>query len=205
MNSNDQTPNRQLIATHMLIACGPSGVGKSTLLTHLLSSRPTCTLSRSTTTRAPRGNEQNGVEYDFVDVDTFRARIEAGAFAEYADVFGNYYGTPHAMIHDAIAEGKDVLFDIDIQGARNLKAQYPGAWCIAIAPPSFEILEQRLRSRGTDAADVIEKRLAKARFELSQENLFDFVLVNDKLEQAYDDICRIYDVMRQRALRVKIL
>ena len=205
MNSNATLPSRKIIATHMLIACGPSGVGKSTLLTHLLSQRPTCTLSRSTTTRAPRGNEQNGVEYDFVDVETFRSRIEAGAFAEYADVFGNYYGTPHAMIHDAISEGKDVLFDIDIQGARNLKAQYPGAWCIAIAPPSFEVLEHRLRSRGTDANDVIGHRLAKARFELSQEDVFDFVLINDKLDDACQNICRIYDVMRQRAERVTIL
>ena len=205
MNSSASLTARSRTASHMLIACGPSGVGKSTLLTHLLTARPTCTLSRSTTTRAPRGNERNGVEYDFVDVDTFRRRIEAGAFAEYADVFGNYYGTPHTMIHDAIAEGRDVLFDIDIQGARNLKAQYPGAWCVAIAPPSFEILEHRLRSRGTDAPDVIEKRLAKARFELSQEDLFDFVLINDRLDQACDDICRIYDVMRQRAARVTIL
>ncbi len=205
MSDAIQSPDRSVIAAHMLIACGPSGVGKSTLLNYLLAHRPSCSLSRSTTTRAPRGTEKNGVEYDFVDIPTFKARIEAGEFAEYADVFGNFYGTPHAMIKNAITEGKDVLFDIDIQGARNLKAQYPGAWCIAIAPPSFEVLEDRLRSRGTDAPDVIETRLAKARFELSQQGLFDFVLINDKLDVACQDICKIYDVMAHRAPRVKIL
>lgn len=202
MNEKNLNLDRTVIASHMLIVCGPSGVGKSTLLGHLLSNRPSCSLSRSTTTRAPRGTEQNGVEYDFVDIPTFKARIEAGEFAEYADVFGNFYGTPHAMIQDAISAGKDVLFDIDVQGARNLKAQYPGAWCIAIAPPSFEILENRLRNRGTDAPEVIEKRLAKARFELSQEDLFDFILVNDDLAKAQSDICNIYDAMTQRAPRV---
>lgn len=203
--SDETILDRRVIASHMLIACGPSGVGKSTLLNYLLAHRPSSRLSRSTTTRAPRGSEQNGVEYDFVDVETFKKRIDAGEFAEYADVFGNFYGTPHRMINDTIADGKDVLFDIDIQGARNLKAQYPGAWCIAIAPPSFEVLENRLRSRGTDAPEVIEKRLAKARFELSQKDIFDFVLINDKLDVACEDICRIYDVMAAREPRVKIM
>ena len=203
--SDEKNLDRRVIASHMLIACGPSGVGKSTLLNYLLARRPSCCLSRSTTTRAPRGTEQNGVEYDFVDVETFKKRIDAGEFAEYADVFGNFYGTPHRMITDSIAAGNDVLFDIDIQGARNLKVQYPGAWCIAIAPPSFEVLENRLRSRGTDAPEVVEKRLAKARFELSQKDLFDFVLINDKLDVACEDICRIYDVMTAREPRVKIM
>lgn len=203
--SDEKNLDRRVIASHMLIACGPSGVGKSTLLNYLLARRPSCRLSRSTTTRAPRGTEQNGVEYDFVDVETFKKRIDAGEFAEYADVFGNFYGTPHRMITDSIAAGNDVLFDIDIQGARNLKIQYPGAWCIAIAPPSFEVLENRLRSRGTDAPEVVEKRLAKARFELSQKDLFDFVLINDKLDVACENICRIYDVMTTREPRVKIM
>ncbi len=201
--SDENVQDRRVMAAHMLIVCGPSGVGKSTLFGHLLNHRPMCSLSRSTTTRAPRGSEQNGVEYDFVDVETFKKRIEAGEFAEYADVFGNFYGTPHAMIQNAIAEGKDVLFDIDIQGARNIKAQYPGAWCIAIAPPSFEVLENRLRNRGTDAPEVIAKRLAKARYELSQRDIFDFVIVNDQLDKACEDICRIYDVMAAREPRVQ--
>jgi len=188
-------------AAHMLIICGPSGSGKSTLLNHLLSHRETCRLSRSTTTRAPRGAEKDGVEYDFVDVAAFEARVAKGEFAEYANVFGNYYGTPHAMIRQAIEAGQDVLFDIDVQGARQLKAQYPGAWCLLIAPPSFEVLERRLRGRGTDAHDAIERRLQTARQELSQHDLFDIVVVNDDLTTASAQICAAYDVMRLRAAR----
>jgi len=196
-----KAPGLAQVAAHMLIICGPSGSGKSTLLNHLLSHRATCRLSRSTTTRAPRGEEQDGVEYDFVDVATFKARVTKGEFAEYANVFGNYYGTPHAMIRQAIEVGQDVLFDIDVQGARQLKTQYPGAWCLLIAPPSFEVLERRLRGRGTDADDAIERRLQTARQELSQHDLFDIVVVNDDLATASSQICAAYDVMRLRAAR----
>ncbi len=189
------------ISRHMLIICGPSGTGKSTLIQHLLAHRNTCCLSRSTTTRAPRGSEQNGVEYDFVDVDTFKARIEADEFAEYANVFGNYYGTPHEMIRSTVEEkGLDVLFDIDVQGARTLRGKYPGVWCVLIAPPSMEVLEKRLRSRATDAPDVIERRLNTARHELAQTDLFDFTIVNDDLDTACSQICALYDVLRLRSL-----
>lgn len=187
------------LVKHMLIVCGPSGTGKSTLLGYLLSHRDTCCLSRSTTTRAPRGTEQNGVEYDFVDKETFEARIAAGEFVEYANVFGNFYGTPHEMIRSNVEEkGLDVLFDIDVQGARNVRSQYPGCWCVLIAPPSMEILEKRLRSRGTDAPDVIERRLNTARHELAQTDLFDFTIVNDDLDTACGQICALYDALRLR-------
>lgn len=187
------------LVKHMLIICGPSGTGKSTLLGYLLSHRSTCCLSRSTTTRAPRGKEQNGVEYDFVDKDTFLKKIEAGDFVEYADVFGNYYGTPHEMIRSTVEEkGMDVLFDIDVQGARNIRKQYPGCWCVLIAPPSFEVLENRLRARATDAPDVIERRLNTAKHELAQTDLFDFTIVNDDLDTACRQICALYDTLRLR-------
>jgi guanylate kinase len=198
----DMADDKTRIASHMLIICGPSGTGKSTLLNHLLSHRDTCCLSRSTTTRAPRGKEQNGVEYDFVDMDTFKAKIEAGDFAEYANVFGNFYGTPHEMIRSTVEEkGLDVLFDIDVQGARNIRAQYPGVWCVLIAPPSFEVLENRLRSRATDAPEVIERRLNTAKHELAQTDLFDFTIVNDDLDTACRQLCELYDVMRLKTLR----
>ena len=191
--------DKSKITPHMLIVCGPSGTGKSTLLGHLLANRNSCCLSRSTTTRAPRGKEQNGVEYDFVDVETFQKRIENDEFAEYANVFGNYYGTPHEMIRSTVEEkGLDVLFDIDVQGARQLRAKYPGVWCVLIAPPSFEVLEKRLRSRGTDAPEVIERRLNTAKHELAQTDLFDFTIINDDLSTACAQICALYDALRLR-------
>ena len=191
----------QEIASHMLIVCGPSGSGKSTLIAHLLERRRSCELSRSMTTRAPRGIERDGLEYDFVDLETFNARIEEDAFAEYAKVFGHYYGTPHSMIREKIILGLDVVFDIDVQGARQLKKRYPGAWCMLISPPSFEILEKRLRARATDSPEVIASRLKIASDEMSQRNLFDFIVINDDLATASDKCCAIYDAMRLRSKR----
>lgn len=187
------------IAAHMLIVVGPSGTGKSTLLNHLLSQRSDCGMSRSTTTRAPRGTEQNGVEYDFVDIPTFESKIQNGDFAEYANVFGNYYGTPHEMIRANVEAQRNVLFDIDVQGARQLKKQYPGAWCVLIAPPSMAVLEKRLRGRATDRPEVIERRLETAKSELAQTDLFDFVIFNDKLDVAQNELIAIYDLLSKRA------
>lgn len=187
--------DRSAIAKHMLIVVGPSGTGKSTLLNYLMSMRNNCAFSRSTTTRAPRGKERHGVEYDFVDTETFQAHIKEGFFAEYANVFGNFYGTPHAMIQENTDKGLNVLFDIDVQGARQLKAQYPDAWCLLIAPPSMEVLERRLRRRATDAPEVIARRLRTAKEELAQTDLFDFVIVNDELEIAKNKILAVYDAL----------
>ena len=186
-------------AAHMLIVVGPSGTGKSTLLSHLLASRNTCEMSRSTTTRAPRGQEKNGVEYDFVDVPTFEKKIAHGDFAEYANVFGNYYGSPHEMIQQTVGRGLDVLFDIDVQGARQIKSKYPGAWCVLIAPPSMDVLEKRLRGRATDAPEVIEKRLQTAKIELAEKDLFDFVIFNDNLSESQAQLVAIYDLLSLRA------
>ena len=187
------------VSAHMLIVVGPSGTGKSTLLGHLMSVRNDCGMSRSTTTRAPRGQEQNGVEYDFVDIPTFEKKIANGDFVEYANVFGNYYGTPHKMISQNVESGRNVLFDIDVQGARSLKKQYPGAWCVLIAPPSMEILEKRLRGRGTDAPEVIDRRLNTARKELAECDLFDFVIINDDLQTAQNQLVQLYDMLMLRA------
>ncbi len=185
----------------MLIVCGPSGAGKSTLLKHLLGERCTCALSRSTTTRAPRGKEQDGVDYDFVDLASFERAIAEDAFAEHASVFGHYYGTPHKMIREIAGDGNDILFDIDVQGARQIKEKYPDCWCVLIAPPSMQVLEQRLRGRKTDADEVIKRRLAQAQIELSQEDLFDFVIVNEKLDLAKEQMLMLYDCMRLRTER----
>ena len=187
------------IGAHMLIVVGPSGTGKSTLLNHLMAVRHTCRFSRSTTTRAPRGTEQNGVEYDFVSIPEFEEKIKNNAFAEYASVFGNYYGTPHAMIEANVDSGFDVLFDIDVQGARLLKTQYPNAWCVLIAPPSMAVLEARLRGRKTDAPDVIERRLKTAEKELAETDLFDFCIVNDDLQTAKEQLVALYDLIALKA------
>lgn len=197
--SDAKSKTNDRIGSHMFIVVGPSGTGKSTLLNHLMTARQDCRLSRSATTRAPRGQERDGVEYDFISVAEFEERIKRNEFAEFASVFGNYYGTPHAMIEANVSEGFNVLFDIDVQGARLLKTHYPLAWCVLVAPPSMKVLEARLRGRKTDAPEVIERRLKTAQTELAQTDLFDFCVINDDLQTAKDRLLAIYDVLALRA------
>lgn len=189
------------LGEHMLIVCGPSGVGKSTLVKGLLERTPQTMLSVSYTTRPSRANERDGVHYHFVDRSRFEAMIAAGAFAEWAEVHGNLYGTARTSLEEARAAGRDVVFDIDYQGARQLKAGYPGAWGVLVFPPSLSDLEARLRGRGTESEEVVARRLAKAREELAQVALFDFVLVNDDLERAAAALQGIYAALRLRRWR----
>lgn len=186
---------------HMLIVCGPSGVGKSTLVRTLLDAQPATMLSVSYTTRAPRPTEREGVHYHFVERAQFEAMVAEGAFAEWAEVHGNLYGTTRASIASAHASDRDVLFDIDYQGARQLKAAYPGAWGVLVFPPSMAELESRLRGRGTESEEVVLRRLAKAREELSQVSLFEFVIVNDDLSRTAVELASIYAALRLRRWR----
>jgi|SRR5690554_3676861 len=187
----------------MLIVCGPSGVGKTSLCRALLEARPRLTPSVSYTTRGRRGKEVDGEAYHFIDVPGFEAMIERDEFAEWAQVHGNYYGTSSKIIEGAWAEGRDVLFDIDYQGASQLKERYPHATTVLVAPPDMRTLEERLRGRGTDAEDVIERRLKAARHELSQHELFDFLVENRDFEPALGALCAVYDSARHaRALKV---
>ena len=177
----------------LVVISSPSGAGKTTLCKRLMEEFPNLKFSVSYTTRSPRPGEKNGVDYVFVDGETFQRMIEAGEFAEWADVHGNRYGTPRAAVREALEGGRDVLFDIDWQGGRQLKAQFEkDALLIWVLPPSLQTLEDRLRRRATDDPDVIERRLLTAKLELQNYGIYHFVVVNDDLVRAYDQVRAIY-------------
>ncbi len=175
----------------VLTVCAPSGTGKTTLLDKLREEFSNFGYSISCTTRAPRGTEQDGVNYHFISKDTFQERIEQNYFAEWAYVHGNYYGTPLAAVRQLLDQGRDVLLDIDVQGAQKLRTLLPGLY-LFILPPSFAVLEERLRSRGTDSEEAIATRLANAAGEIAQAHTFDAVLVNDDLKLAYEQLRAAY-------------
>lgn len=170
----------------LVIIAAPSGTGKTTLCTRLLRDIPELMLSVSMTTRAPRGAEKHGVEYFFVTREEFQAKIAVNGFAEWAEVHGNFYGTSREFVSKAFAQGKSLLLDIDVQGADQLKVSFPDATLrIFLEPPSKEELERRLRSRGTDSEESIQKRLQAVEREMAKKHHFDHAIVNDDLEKAY--------------------
>jgi guanylate kinase len=178
----------------LFIVCGPSGVGKTSLSRRLLERRSRLSLSVSYTTRAARDGEEDGVDYHFVDEETFVEMRDREQFAEWARVHGNFYGTPVSAILDAWRADRDVLFDIDYQGARQLKERFPDETRgVLIIPPDMQTLERRLRGRKTDADDVIARRLEAARHELAQFELYHFILENDDFDHAADQLIAIYD------------
>ncbi len=182
----------------LYIVSAPSGAGKSSLISALLESNPNSDLqvSVSHTTRAPREGEVNGQHYHFVSVDEFKAAIEEGVFFEWAEVFGNYYGTSRKVIEQQLANGIDVFLDIDWQGARQVKELMPQAKGIFILPPSRTELERRLIGRGTDSDEVIAGRMAKAVSEMSHYDEYDYLIVNDSFEQALADFGAIIKANR---------
>ncbi len=169
----------------ILILSGPSGAGKSTIIRQAASRIEPYYFSISSTTRAPREGERDGVEYHFVTREAFEAGIEAGEFLEYAEVHGNYYGTSLVPVQKALEEGKLVIFDIDVQGHR-LARERMGEWITSafITPPTLTELERRLRERASDAPDVIDQRLRNAREEIRAIDEFDYVLINDDIDEA---------------------
>lgn len=173
---------------NLYVVAAPSGAGKTTLVRMLLESEPDVRLSISYTTRAPRTGEQDGREYHFVDVESFRGMIDRHEFLEWAEVHGNFYGTSRKWIADQLAAGSDVLLEIDWQGAQQVRKLFPQAIGVFILPPSMEELTRRLTGRGTDSADVIERRLAAAQAEMRHVGEFDYVIINDLLERALDDL-----------------
>lgn len=182
----------------------PSGAGKSTLSGMLLSKMQNITMSVSATTRAPRTGEVDGKHYHFLDKARFQALIEDDAFLEYAEVHGNYYGTLKSEVETAFKRGDDVLFDIDWQGTQQIRAQDESAGSLVtifILPPSLTELERRLQARAQDSAEVVQRRMAKARDELSHWAEYDFVLMNKDLDACYVDVETILKAERTRASR----
>jgi guanylate kinase len=181
------------------IVSAPSGSGKSTLVSELFKVVKHLDFSISYTTRPPRGSEQNGKEYFFVTKEQFEAMIQADEFLEYANVFGNYYGTARRFLREAEARGNDLLLDIDVQGAQQIKQRIPVAVSIFILPPDREKLEWRLRNRGLDSEAVIRRRLDTARREIENYSKYDYILVNDRLERSTDELKAV--VLAERILR----
>jgi guanylate kinase len=180
----------------LFVISSPSGAGKTTLARRL-AEREGLHFSVSYTTRAPRANETNGVDYNFVSNDEFSRMVEAQEFAEYAVVHGNRYGTAVATIDVAIEKGQDTLFDIDYQGGRQIKQKWTNdAVLCFILPPSIQELERRLRQRATDSAETIARRLAMAHKELFHYSEYDYLVVNDQLEKAYDELRSIFVAAR---------
>ena len=177
----------------LVVLAGPSAVGKSTVVNRLRGEVPSLYFSVSMTTRAPRPGEIDGTDYYFVSADDFQRRIDSGEMLEWADIHGGLQrsGTPAGPVREALEEGRPVLVEVDLAGARNIKRLMPEAQSVFLAPPSWEILVERLTGRGTETADVIERRLTTAREELDAQGEFDTVVVNDDVDQAVAAIARI--------------
>ena len=188
------------MAGKLIIFSAPSGSGKSTIINYLLTQNLNLSFSISATSRAPRGTEQNGVEYFFLIPEEFKQRIANNEFLEYEEVYKDrFYGTLKAQVEKQLAAGQNVIFDVDVVGGCNIKKFYGDrALSVFIQPPSLEELRKRLTGRGTDAPEVIESRLAKATFELSYAEKFDVVIVNDNLEKAQAEALKtIRDFIQQ--------
>ena len=172
----------------LFVIAAPSGAGKSTLVKALLREEPQLAVSISHTTRAPRGQERDGVEYHFTTAEAFRRMVDDGQFFEHAHVHGNWYGTSRHGVETLLAAGKDVVLEIDWQGALQIRRLFPAARLVFILPPDWDELAQRLRGRGEDLPEVIARRLEGARLEVAQAAQFDFVIINGSLDKALSEL-----------------
>jgi len=187
----------------LFIVAAPSGAGKTTLVSGLLAQDTGVRLSVSYTTRAPRAGEVNGQHYHFVDVATFKAMASRGEFLEWAEVHGNYYGTSRVWLEAQMNSGTDILLEIDWQGAQQVRKVFPAAVGVFILPPSIEELERRLRGRGTDSEEVIARRVLAAQGEMRHVGEFDYVIINNDLPVALDELVSVVRASRLRYARQK--
>ncbi len=187
----------------LIIVSGPSGAGKTSVCSPLLERVPGIRVSVSTTTRRPRAGEREGVDYRFVDDAEFDRMVAAGEFAEWATVHGHRYGTARRPLEEGLEAGEDLLLDIDVQGARQIKAIYPGAVSIFLIPPSRNSLEQRLRSRGTDDEQTVRRRLEGACREIESAPGYDYLVVNDDLARTVETVIAIVEAERSRVERIR--
>ncbi len=182
----------------LYIVAAPSGAGKSSIVNAVLARDPQIALSISFTSRAPRPGERHAQHYNFVSADEFKGMIRTGDFFEYAQVHGDWKGTARQSVEPQLCAGKDVLLEIDWQGARQVREKVPDAVSVFILPPSRAALEERMRKRGQDSEDVIRQRLAAAREEMSHYEEFDYVIVNEVFDTAVDEMCAIFAASRLR-------
>lgn len=185
----------------LLIISGPSGVGKGTVCRYILTKRESLKLSVSTTTRAPRFGEVEGREYNFTSVSLFKNMIDKGDFLEWAIVHGDYYGTPLQTVDEALRRGEELILEIDVQGAAQVRKKAINAVSLFLAPPSLEALEERIMGRGTEKPDRIQRRLETARREMEYYHLYDYLVINETVEEAATLINSIIDAEKCRVSR----
>jgi guanylate kinase len=188
----------------LLVVSGPSGAGKGTLVSYLIEQRPDCVFSVSATTRPRRSTELEGREYVFLPQEEFERRREAGYFLETAEVHGNLYGTPVDQVDSQVRAGRVVVLDVDVQGGASVRRARPDAVSVFVYPPSLDSLRARLETRATDSPEVIEQRIANAPGELAQWVHYDYVIMNDRLEQARSALLAIHDAEAARVHRLRI-
>lgn len=186
----------------VIVVSAPSGGGKTSLCEEAVRRIPDLVHSVSFTTRPPRSHEVNGRDYYFVNEATFERMVQAGDFSEWASVHDHLYGTSKRLLEANMAAGKDVILDVDVQGAAQLRQQYPEGVFVFMLPPSWDMLEERLRARRSDAPEEIERRLKKAREEIKYFNEYEYVIINDVLERAVGDLCAIIAGERCRSFRL---